>query len=172
MRRCLFVVLIGLAACNFDTGECYLRGDGTDGTDGVIITPTGVGGYGSVPPEPQSMDEPPPPVCNIASQTPCEENCNSAYESDAIRCGRMENESQRTACNDSAHARYTSCREDCERAGHSSCDEKYQDCVNNGPWRSCARPGSGDAGETRCRTCYRRCVSGDPPSAECRKCKF
>lgn len=182
MNKLLAVGFLGLAGCNFDVGDCYLRAEGESGAGGIIITATGAGGYGfgqtgaggigPVPLETQDMDPPSPPVCNIASQTPCEEKCEAGSESDNIQCGKMENEAQRTACRDSAYARYKSCREGCERTSNRSCDEKYQDCMDRGPWRSCARPGSGDAGETKCRTCYRRCESGDPPSSDCKKCLF
>jgi hypothetical protein len=181
MNKLCALLSFGLAGCNFDVGDCYLRSEGESGAGGVILTATGVGGYGfgptgaggfgPVPPlEPQDMDPPSPPVCNIASQTPCEEKCEADSESDNIQCGKMESEAQRAACQDSAYARYKGCREGCERTSNKSCDEKYQDCVNRGPW-SCARPGSGSDG-TKCRTCFRRCESGDPPSSDCKKCLF
>lgn len=170
MRRHFVFLFLSLVSCNFDMGECYLRSDGSDGTDSVIITPTGDGDYGDVPPDPQSVEGAPPPVCNIASQTPCEETCESNHEADAVQCGKVDNEAQRAACNDSAYARYKSCRENCERTSNRSCDEKYQDCMNHGPW-SCARPGSGSEG-TKCRSCFKRCKSGDPTSPECKECLF
>ncbi|WP_437768276.1 hypothetical protein WMF27_14500 [Sorangium sp. So ce281] len=50
-------------------GECYVRGHGTEGAGGGIITPTGgVGGFGYVPLEPQNhtgYDEDP---CSAGSQ--------------------------------------------------------------------------------------------------------
>lgn len=180
MNKLCALLGLGLAGCNFDVGDCYLRGEGEGGAGGIIITasgvggfgvsPTGAGGFGPVPPlEPQGV-EPDPPVCNIAAQSPCNEKCEADYESASIACGKSESEAQRRACGESAYADYRSCRENCERTSNSSCDEKYQDCMNRGPW-SCARPGSGSEG-TKCRSCFKRCESGDPPSSECKKCLF
>lgn len=179
MNKPFAVLCLGLAGCNFDVGDCYLRSEGESGAGGIIITATGAGGFGfgatgvggigPVPLEPQDMD-PPPPVCNIAAQTPCEEECEADSESDNIQCGKMEDEAQRTACRDSAYARYKSCREGCEQTSNKSCNEKFQDCSNRGPW-SCAKRGSGSEG-TKCRSCFKQCESGDPPSPECKRCLF
>jgi hypothetical protein len=38
------VLVSGLTACNFDMGECYLRGQGTDGAGGSIIIPSAATG--------------------------------------------------------------------------------------------------------------------------------
>lgn len=53
-------------------------------------------------------------------------------------------------------------------AATSDCDEKYQDCINNGP-TSCLKE---EGGKTQCQRCWERCNAGDSPSAKCRKCKF
>lgn len=50
----------------------------------------------------------------------------------------------------------------------SECDDKYQDCINNGP-TSCLKK---VAGKTLCYRCWERCNAGDSPSSQCRNCKF
>ena len=58
MKKTAVLVCGFVAACNYDTGECYLRDEGGQGAGGGIITPAGVGGFGEVPPEPQDAAEP------------------------------------------------------------------------------------------------------------------
>jgi hypothetical protein len=55
-------------------------------------------------------------------------------------------------------------------SGHAAgdCDDKYQDCISNGP-ASCLKE---EGGKTLCQRCWERCNAGDSPSARCRKCKF
>lgn len=58
----LAVLVCGLvAACNWDTGECYPRDQAGAGVGGNIITPAGAGGFGDVPPEPQDATDPADP---------------------------------------------------------------------------------------------------------------
>ncbi|AUX46926.1 uncharacterized protein SOCE26_084360 [Sorangium cellulosum] len=120
MNKFPVVLCFILAGCNFDVGDCYLRDDGKGGAGGIILTATGVGGYGisptgsggfgPLPPlEPQDMD-PPPPVCNIAAQSPCNEKCEADYESASVACGKFESEAQRRACGESAYADYPLCQ--------------------------------------------------------------
>jgi hypothetical protein len=57
-RRWLAVTLATLSsatACNYTVGECYPRGqsDGSAGVGGGVLLPSGVGGYGDTPPQPQ-----------------------------------------------------------------------------------------------------------------------
>jgi hypothetical protein len=176
MNKLLAVLCFGLAGCNFDVGDCYLRSEGESGAGGIIITATGVGGYGfgttgsgGFGPvlEPQGI-EPPPPECNIATQSPCNEKCQADHDAASVACGKSESEAQRSACSDSAYANYRSCRESCQRAENKDCDDKYQDCVDNGP-TSCRRK---SAGKTVCQRCWERCNAGDSPSDVCRGCKF
>lgn len=72
MRASAAVLCALVAGCNYDTGECYYRGQGaaSPGTGGDIILPNGAGGFGDIPPEPQgSTSEPPPPDCNATEQS-------------------------------------------------------------------------------------------------------
>lgn len=44
MNRLVAIGAVGLAACNVDVGECWLRGEGTDGAGGSIIFPSAATG--------------------------------------------------------------------------------------------------------------------------------
>lgn len=72
--RLLAVLVSLLPACNYTEGQCWVdTGDqGYGGTPDGPILPTGAGGYGSVPPEPQDLsDDTEPPECNaIGSYSP------------------------------------------------------------------------------------------------------
>lgn len=139
MNKLVTVLCFCLVGCNFDVGDCYLRSEGEGGVGGIIITATGVGGYGfgstgsggfgPVPPlEPQDMD-PSPPVCNIVTQSPCNEKCQADYEADSVACGKPESEAQRRACGDSAYVKYRSCRERCENNPCLKiCEERAEAC--------------------------------------------
>lgn len=75
MRKSAVVIcalVFGLvAACNYDTGECYYRGQGAGapGTERDIILPDGSGGFGDTPPGPQDTSEQSAPDCNTAEQS-------------------------------------------------------------------------------------------------------
>jgi hypothetical protein len=99
---------------------------------------------------------------------PCEKKCQDAYEDAAAVCGRMADAAQRSACQDSAYARYKSCREGCQKKQDDDCQEKYERCRNYAPW-SCEKK---NGGTTQCKRCQQRCEAGDSPSPQCKKCLF
>ena len=66
--------------------------------------------------------------------SPCEKKCDAEYEADAIVCGRMENQAQRKTCQDSARARYKSCREKC--APKDDCLERCRELCEKA-WERC-----------------------------------
>lgn len=111
---------------------------------------------------------PPPPDVNIASQSPCYEKCLADYEVAAAECTRFKDEAQKRSCDEGAYAAYKGCRERCARTANKDCDDKYQDCVDNGPTK-CLKQ---SAGKTLCYRCWERCNAGDEPSAACKECKF
>jgi hypothetical protein len=164
------LVPLMFAACNYTDGECFPRDQlyETAGAGGGVIVPTGVGGYGDVPKEPQGAPGTPPPVCNIVSGGPCDEKCQADYDAASLECGKIEDTAQRSACQDKAHASYKTCEEKCEQTPKSTCDLKYQDCASIGPYGCLKRVGS----QTLCQRCWERCNAGDPPSPECSKCRF
>lgn len=173
MKNVAWIAVIFLStfvACNYTEGQCYYLGeDGTGvGVGGGVIVTNGAGGFGNVPPEPQGVDDLPPPDCNIATQSPCYQKCQANYEDAAAVCGKIENEAARKTCQENAFAIYDSCRATCKKQENKDCDDKYQDCIDNGP-SSCLNK---VAGKTLCYRCWERCNAGDSPSDQCRQCKF
>jgi hypothetical protein len=173
LRDLLFMIGItisGVAACNYTDGECYPRGAGygSEGVGGTTTVSGGAGGFGDVPLKPQTTSGPPPPECNIATQSPCNEKCEADYESAAAGCANIAFQSQRITCQNDAYEAYKSCREACQREENQNCDQKYQICVDYGPI-SCLK---NSGGKSLCQRCWERCNAGDSPSWECRKCKF
>jgi hypothetical protein len=70
-----------------------------------------------------------PPLA-IAGKS-CEGQCQSDYEDAAAACGKMEDQKQRRACQDSAYRSYKSCREGCARNSgecEDRCDEEAERC--------------------------------------------
>jgi hypothetical protein len=174
------VITVGFAACNYTDGECWYFGEGSEnagagvGPGGGVSIPTGpgVGGYGEGPPKQPQDASNPPPVCNIASDNPCDEKCDAEDDARDIECEKIQDKAQRKACEDSSYEKYKSCVQECEKStSKSPCLKKWIRCTNEAPYYECARPGSGDEG-TKCRDCYRACESGNPTSPECKKCLF
>jgi hypothetical protein len=131
------ITFLWFPACNYTVGECWYRDQGSEtagvGAGGVILPPSPTGGdgdFGDVPPrQPQDATNP-PPECNIVTQSPCNEKCLADYESAAIVCGKIENEAQRTTCQDGAHVNYRSCRENCQRSANTPRPPR-KDCRGN-----------------------------------------
>lgn len=166
------VAALCFMACNYTDGECFPREElyETAGAGGGPIVPTGVGvgGYGSVPFEPQNVDPDQEPVCNIISGGPCDDECQAQYDVDSIACADIKDDAQRRACQDTAHASYRDCQEKCEMEGaNRACIRKYVKCQQYAPFW--CRSGGG---YTVCAQCHDRCRSGDPPSSECAQCGF
>jgi hypothetical protein len=168
-------IVLSFVACNYTPeGECFYRdelGD-VEGVGAGPIYPTGgVGGYGSVPLEPQSAPDRPPPICNIISAGPCDDKCQAEYEKASSACARVEDAAQRRACQDKAHAEYRACQEKCEQESSNSCHAKYMWCLADAPFHPCMHfiPGTSD---TVCKFCRNECKRGAYPSPDCQKCGF
>lgn len=166
--------LIGrlVLGCNtVSPDECWINTSGGFGGGGTIPIGAGVGAtsgdFPSPPPRrPLDFGDAPNPC--IAAQSPCDEKCNADYENAAIECSKNENDATRKTCQDGAYAVYRSCHENCQQKSNSNCDDKYQDCIQNGP-TSCLKK---SGGKSLCQRCLERCNAGDSPSNTCRTCKF
>jgi hypothetical protein len=101
------------------------------------------------------------PAAAIVSQSPCIEKCLADYEIDAIACGKIDNEARRKTCQDAAHVRYKSSRENCEQKDKADdkerckkqCDKIHDrchaDCTKNDPTSSC---------HAKCNNEYAECL--------------
>ncbi|MDC3954572.1 hypothetical protein [Polyangium jinanense] len=162
-------------ACNYTDGECFPREElyETVGAGGGPIVPTGVGagGYGQVPFKPQSVDPDQEPVCNIISGGPCDDKCQAQYDADSIECAKIADDAQRRACQDTAHAKYKACQDNCEHGAIITCHDKYMWCIEHAPFHPCMHtiPKTSD---TVCRFCQKECERGAYPSSDCRACGF
>ncbi len=79
MRTFALLAVGFVAACNYDTGECYLRGEEGGGAGGGAIIPTGYGGFGDVPPKPQGDPAPVDPCLQKAE-------CTVTWKADSAVC--------------------------------------------------------------------------------------
>jgi hypothetical protein len=71
------------------------------------------------------------PAAASVSGGSCEGQCNENYEGAAAVCGKMNDEGQRRACQDSAYASYKSCRANCQHnngACEKRCDDEAEAC--------------------------------------------
>lgn len=84
-RICLLVWVCGLlAACNYDTGECWVKGEDGSGA-GPIVTPIGAGGgFGDAPQEPLASDDWDP--CSSGNSIECLVTWKSTCDSQATNC--------------------------------------------------------------------------------------
>lgn len=116
MNKLYIFLCFGLTACNYDVGECYVRGEGNDGAGGSIITPTGGdGAFGDVPARPQNA-----PVGSGSSEamagcTPdcleaCKEKCDQARERCRDDCPRGDKN-----CLNECSQEYGRCLKECDR---------------------------------------------------------
>ncbi|MBK8252626.1 MAG: hypothetical protein IPK82_08150 [Polyangiaceae bacterium] len=157
------IALCALTACNYTEGECWIDGDGvgTVGVGGGPIVP-GAGGFGEVPPEPQGAGDIPPPDCNIEKDNPCNEKCLSDYIAAAEQCTEIKDAAQKAACDDNAHTRYVSCRENCQKA-FNECYDKC-DAIAEKERQKCEKMAPGP-GRAKCQqavqeqwiACYAEC---------------
>jgi hypothetical protein len=119
---CVAILFIGVGACNYDVGECYVRGEEGDGVGGSIL-PTGVGGYGDAPPrEPQNAGD---------SWNPCSAlaECTITWKAGSDVCNEKGTTSSCTTLYQGHHTSLDEAKEQCEKvyglaagAGAQSCD--------------------------------------------------
>jgi hypothetical protein len=169
-RIVALIPVVLIVACNtVDPDQCWPNTTG--GFGGADPIPIGGGSSSGDFPSPahHPLDASDLPNPCIEPGSPCEEKCLTDYESRAAGCAGFADAAPRKACQDDAYAKYRSCRVACDQAPPaSSCQDKWDDCVDNGP-SSCLKKSEG---KTLCTRCLERCNAGASPSAACRKCKF
>lgn len=171
MKRRIVLLVLGLTGCNFDMGECYVRGDGKEGAGGSIITPTGgVGGFGYVPLQPQNhtgYDEDP---CSGGSELA---ECTVTWKADSVQCKNRGEAGTCTTLYQGHHASLDEAKERCEYANGVHLGSGVQSC---GPCRW-VNGANGDCKE-RCKLncdaihdgCHEDCTKRDPASTCRAKC--
>ena len=147
-----------LGACNWVDGACWLKKDDNagSGAGGSPIVPSG-GSFGDAPgPKPQGAgdpqpgDPPPPPECLQVPQGKCYEKCLSDYTDTSEKCGKIESESQRLVCQESAYQAYKVCRAACLKAENDCLDHCKDLCVDI--WEGCYDKCKGN------NTCGEKCM--------------
>src|SRR5262249_13309324 len=137
---------------------------GANPPKGPLDIGDGVGGRWSAPPR-QPQDAPPPDCLSVPG-SPCEEKCLDDYKTAAGACGNIENQAQRSTCQDGAYANYKNCRGNCQRMT-KTCTDMYEACQNKG--RPCTR--EIDPGKTLCAICLDDCRANRPYKYnECYSC--
>lgn len=158
MKRWLALLGFGLAACNYDVGECYLRNEGGEGGGGIVL-PTGVGGFGDVPREPQNSGD-------SWDADPCSSlaECTVTWRAGSSVCNMHGESGKCTTLHQGEHTSLTEAQEWCEKAygvGGESGAESCSECK----WVT----GSSDDPIERCKKncdkinlkCIARCPKND-----------
>jgi hypothetical protein len=101
---------------------------------------------------------------------PCDAKCEADYQDAAVTCGRMEDQARRRACQDSAYARYKSCRKDC-RSAQKTCTDMFDDCWDRKYWP--CNKWLKKEGISLCEMCRRNCEKEEPYKyKQCKQCGF
>lgn len=163
MSRAFSVFFVGLVACNYDVGECWLRSEDSTGagtsTDGDVLIPsTGAGDYYSVPLEPQShtgLDE--HPCVQLAE-------CTVTWKAGSVACDKPGASGTCTTLYQGKHESLDEAKTRCERTyvtrdgiGAESCGLcRWATSASDDPVEKCKK---------RCdrinRDCITRCPKGD-----------
>lgn len=148
MKKVLTVVSLGLAACNYDAGECWVRGEGLEGAGGGIIAPPGAGGFGDVPPQPQSATD----AANPCSSQTAE--CVVTWAADSDVCKGRGTTSSCTTLYQCPHATLTDAKAHCEMAYGVG---KGSGAVSCGPCQWATTPADEKCKEL-CDKVYNKCM--------------
>lgn len=116
------VCILGLLACNYDVGECYVRGEQEPGVGGGLPAPTGSGGFGSVPLEPQS---------GVGDWDPCSNQlaeCTVTWKAGSTVCQQQGVGGTCTTLYQGAHSSLEEAKSECERIGGADIGSDVQSC--------------------------------------------
>jgi hypothetical protein len=156
MKKIAVLFCSFVAACNYDTGECYLRDEGGQGAGGGIIAPPGAGGFGDVPPEPQADTD---------SANPCgtqTAECTYTWKADSIVCKEKGTQGTCTTRFQCVHATLAEAQAACERtygpnSGVLSCGScRWVVSGNGDPVEQCKK-----LCDKLNEDCIARCPKGD-----------
>lgn len=182
MKKGFGVLVLVFAACNYDAGECYLRGQEGGGVGGGVLPPVGVGGFGDVPPEPQDATDPANPCakrtaeCTLtwkADSDVCKSKgtsgtCTTLYQCDHSTLAEAQAACDRTYGPGSGVESCGSCRWVTSASG-KTCTDMFVDCQDKG-W-PCTRQTIW--GTTLCAACRDDCQADVPyRTGECYDCGY
>jgi hypothetical protein len=152
-------------------GTCYENPEGNAGTGDSFPTTSVAAATGGdfADPEQETQDNSDMPPGCMVPPGPCEKKCLDAYETDAIKCGNIDDPAQRRTCQDAAHEKYKKCREPCEQGAARSCTDMFVACTDKG-W-PCTR--QIDKKKTLCAFCLDDCNDNRPYKyVDCYTCGF
>lgn len=93
----------------------------------------------------------------------CEAKCQADYDAAALECAKIDVETQRKTCQDSAYQAYKQCM-----AGCASCTDMYTACQGKGS--PCTK---NIGGKTLCAYCLDNCLKKEPYKfSQCYSCGF
>ena len=121
MRRFGILVSVLVAACNYDTGECFLREEEGGGVGGGVIISSGAGGFGDVPPKPQGAPAPVDPCLQTAE-------CVVTWKADSDVCKGQGKQGNCTTLYQGKHASLSEAKEQCEKIYGVGNDSATQSC--------------------------------------------
>jgi hypothetical protein len=166
MKKLVLLVCGFVAACNYDTGECYLRGEEGAGAGGGAIIPTGYGGFGDVPPKPQGG---PAPV------DPCQQKaeCTVTWKADSDVCKNQGTTGTCTSYYQGNHLTLSEAQTECARVsgpGAESCGschwvtnatgDPVEKCkkVCDQQYETCVKPCKTQDCYAACMDVYKECL--------------
>ncbi len=179
MKKLALLACGFVAACNFDTGECYLRSEDGAGAGGGAIVPTGYGGFGDVAPEPQGAPSPVDPCLQKAE-------CTITWKADSAVCKERGTSGTCTSYYQGNHSTLSEAQSECARISGpgaescgschwvtvtpaKTCTDMFDACHDKG--KPCTR--EIDPGLTLCAICRDDCqAKRSYKFSECYSCGF
>lgn len=157
MKRLGLLVCCLMVACNYDTGECFLRDEGGAGVGGSVIISSGAGGFGDVPPEPQGVPAPVDPCLQTAE-------CTVNWRAGSEVCKGKGTAATCTTLYQGHHATLSEAKEQCEKINGVKTDSGAQSC-DPCRWTTSTKDDPVEKCKKRCdkenEDCIANCPKGD-----------
>lgn len=122
MKKTVVFLVLGLPACNFDAGECYVPGQEGEGAGGGVIISSGAGGFGDVPPEPQNAPDDFDPCSTRTAE------CKVNWKAGSDVCKSHGTTGACTTLYQGEHATLDEAKDRCEKAYGVGNDSGAQSC--------------------------------------------
>jgi hypothetical protein len=172
VKKMLCALILGLVACNYDVGECWVRKQGKEGAGAGAISTPGDGDFGDVPLRPQDYTDSGDPCTGTVE-------CTVHWKLGSSGCTGQGNSSGCTTKHQGQYNNLDQAKSECERvngvhlgSGAESCDacqwaiNVTNDCREackekcDRTWELCRRncPNGDKACLSRCTDDYGRCL--------------